>query len=216
VLALIGLPGAGKGTQAQLLAGQGWFHINVGGLVRSEVAAGTTWGVRAAAAMRSGDLVPSQAIQELLARELRGGRLPMVIDGYPRRLSETSTLPDLFKRDVAFMPFLFDLPANSAISRLAERLVCGRCEYVARRGSHSACPRCSGLLVSRDDDSSLEAMRKRLQNFERETVPLIEHYRSRGELEIINALLDESSIHEELVSRITTRCGLFRQLWRVA
>jgi adenylate kinase len=208
VIALIGLPGAGKGTQAQLLASDGWFHINVGGLVRSEVVAGTSWGTRAAATMRRGDLVPSQAIQDLLACEFKNGKPPVVIEGYPRRLSEASTLPGLCGYEVIFIPFLFDVPAELAILRLAGRVVCGRCERVAIRGSCGVCPQCSGPLVSRDDDMSHETVRRRLLNFERETIPLIESYRSRGELEVINACLDEASIHEELTSRVASRCRL--------
>lgn len=208
VIALIGLPGAGKGTQAQLLGAGGWFHINVGGLVRSEVAAGTSWGMRAAVVMRRGDLLPSQAIQDLLSRELRSGMPPVVIEGYPRRLSEAGTLPGLCGYEAVFIPFLFDLPAELAISRLAGRLVCARCERVARRGADSACPHCSGPLASRDDDMSREAVRRRLGAFERETVPLVDHYRARGELEVIDARLDEGTVHARLISRVAARSRL--------
>jgi Adenylate kinase len=90
-MVLMGLPGAGKGTQAQLLADQGWSHINVGGLIRSEVAAETAWGIHAAALMHRGDLVPSQDIQSLVARELERRTLPVVIEGYPRRIREAYT-----------------------------------------------------------------------------------------------------------------------------
>jgi adenylate kinase len=208
VIALMGLPGAGKGTQAQLLARHGWSHINVGGLVRSEVAAGTGWGERAAAVMRRGDLVPSQAVQDLLAHELSGWKLPVVIDGYPRRLDEANSLPGLFRREIRLIYFLFDIPFEVAVLRLARRLVCGTCEYVARRGGYNTCPRCSGDLVVREDDNSREAVQRRLRNFERETVPLLEHYRSRGELEVINALPDEVQIYAELTARIERRCNL--------
>jgi adenylate kinase len=206
LVVLIGLPGAGKGTQAQLLARQGWFHINVGGLVRSEVAAGTTWGAQAAARMRSGDLLPSQDVQDLLARELRRSTFPVVLDGYPRRLSEASTPPDLCAREVIFIPFLLDMPPDAAMARLAGRVVCGRCEYATRRTGHTVCPRCSSPLVSRGDDSSREAIGRRLANFERETTLLIEYYRLHGELETVDALLDETSLHAEITSRIARRC----------
>jgi adenylate kinase len=206
VVALIGFPGAGKGTQAQLLAGNGWFHINVGGLVRAEVAAGSSWGVKAAAAMRRGDLVPSQDVQDLLARELRKEQLPVVIEGFPRRLSEAGSLPRLYEYEAEPIYLWFDIPADAAMSRLAGRVVCARCECVARKGEHRVCPRCAGPLVSRDDDSSREAVGRRLQNFERETLPLIEYYQSRSELEMIDALLDESTIQQEIAARIAARC----------
>ena len=176
--------------------------------MRSEVTAGTRWGARAAVVMKLGDLVPSQAIQDLLAREIRNRKFPLVIEGYPRRLSEADSLPALCGHEAMLIYFLFDIRADAAVSRLAARLVCSRCGCAASRRKHSVCPRCSGPLASRDDDSSPNAIRRRLQNFERETVPLIEYYKSRGELEVIDALLEESSVYEELTSRIAGRCRL--------
>jgi adenylate kinase len=201
------LPGAGKGTQAQLLADQGWSHVNVGGLARSEVAAGTEWGKRAAAVMERGDLLPSQDIQDLIADELRRGQPPVVIEGYPRRLSEAPSLPILCGAGTTLVPIFLDIPLATSAGRLAQRLVCDRCGRVTREGKWSACPRCSGPLAGRADDKSQDAVARRLQNFERETVPLIEYYRSRGELEIIDAGQDEASVHREIITRISARSG---------
>jgi adenylate kinase len=203
---LIGLPGAGKGTQAQLLADQGWSHVNVGGLVRSEVAARTEWGKRAAAVMQRGDLLPSQDIQNLIARELRRGQPPVVIEGYPRRLSEAAGLPVLCGTGTTLVPILLDIPLAASAGRLAKRRVCDRCGQVTRGDRRSICPRCSGLLAGRADDRSQKTVARRMENFERETVPLIEYYRSRGELEIIDSLQDEISVHREIIMRIYARC----------
>jgi len=190
-----------------LLADLGWSHVNAGGLVRSEVAARTEWGKRAAAAMERGDLLPSQDIQDLIARELRRGKRPLVIEGYPRRLSEAPTLPVLCGAKTTLVPVFFDIPLAASAARLAKRLVCGRCGRVTREGKLSVCPRCFGPLAGRADDKSQEAVARRLQNFERETVPLIRYYRSRGELETIDALQDEASVHREIIMRISARCG---------
>lgn len=110
VVVLMGLPGAGKGTQAQLLADRGWSHINVGGLIRSEVAAETAWGIQAAAIMHRGDLLPSQDIQNLVVRELNRRTLPVVIEGYPRRITEAYTLPDIFGQGIQQIPVLLRVP----------------------------------------------------------------------------------------------------------
>ena len=189
-----------------MLADQGWCHINVGGLVRSEVAAGTEWGAQAFAAMQRGDLLPSQAIQSLIARELKRGKPPVVIEGYPRRLEEAPTLPVLCGRETTLIPVLIDIPLAASIARLAKRLVCDRCGQVTREGMQSVCPKCSGPLARRSDDKSQMAIERRLRNFELETVPLIAYYRSRGELETIKALQDEAEVHREIITRISVRC----------
>jgi adenylate kinase len=203
---LIGLPGAGKGTQAQLLADQGWSHVNAGGLARSEVAARTEWGKRAAAIMQRGDLLPSQDIQGLIARALRHSRPPVVIEGYPRRLSEASSLPVLCGAETTLVPIFLDIPLAASADRVAQRVICDRCGRVAREGRESVCSKCSGPLAGRADDKSQKAMARRLQNFERETVPLIEYYRSRGELETVDALQDEASVNREIIMEISARC----------
>lgn len=202
----MGLPGAGKGTQAQLLADQGWSHVNVGGLVRSEVAARTEWGKQAAAVMQRGDLLPSQDIQNLIARELRRGQPPVVIEGYPRRLSEAASLPVLCGTGTTLVPIFLDIPLAASADRLAKRRVCDRCGRVTRAGRRSICSTCSGPLAARADDRSQETVARRMQNFERETVPLIEYYRSRGELEVIDSLYDEMRVRREIIMRISARC----------
>jgi adenylate kinase len=204
---LLGLPGAGKGTQAQLLAEHGWSHVNVGGMIRSEVAAETAWGVHAAAIMQHGDLLPSQDIQNLVRRELMHRRLPVVIEGYPRRITEAHTLPVIYKQRVRQIPVFLDIPRSMSIARLTKRLVCGRCGRVAKHGERDACATCSGPLACRPDDRVPETVSRRMQHFEHETLPLIAYYQERGELETVDSTLDESEVHEEIIARIAVRCG---------
>jgi adenylate kinase len=207
MVVLMGLPGSGKGTQAQLLADSGWSHINVGGLVRSEVAAATPWGIYAANVMRRGDLLPSGDIQNLVARELKNCPFPVVIEGYPRRLSEARTLPLLCGRKVTLVPVFLKVPRSTSIARLTKRLMCGLCGRVAKEGQGNVCPRCAGPLESRPDDRLRKVVERRLQNFERETVPLIAYYEAEGEVEAVDSTQDETKVHEEIIARIIARSG---------
>ena len=204
-MVLIGPPGAGKGTQAQLLADLGWSHINVGGLIRSEVTAGTAWGRRAAALMHRGDLLPSQDIQNLIARELERRTLPVVIEGYPRRITEAYTLLDIYGPDIRQIPVFLRISRSTSIARLARRLVCSQCGAVTRRGGADVCVKCSGPLTSRLDDTLRQTVCRRMRNFDLETVPLLALYRARGELETIDSAQDEAAVHREIIARIAAR-----------
>ena len=205
VVFLIGLPGSGKGTQAQLLANTGWSHINVGGLVRSEVAECTPWGVNAASVMRRGELLPSEDIQGIIRRSLMHCEFPVVVEGYPRRLAEKDTLPTLCKKDLTLIPVLLEVPRATSVARLLGRLICGSCGKVAMKTRHDRCQSCEGPLISRLDDRMEDIVERRLAIFEKETVPLIDYYESIGELETIDATQDEMAVHSQMLARIAER-----------
>jgi adenylate kinase len=205
VVLLLGLPGSGKGTQAQLLAKMGWSHVSAGGLVRSEVAMGTAWGRRAERMMQRGDLVPSSEIQGLLAPVLRDAQSPLVLEGYPKRLSEAISLSVLCQRAGPIIPFLLNVPQPVARHRLQGRRLCVECSWVTRAAQHTRCPRCGASLEMRRDDALDEAVLRRLQLFKTETLPLIAYYEGRGELESLDACATEMRIHKEIVSRIFRR-----------
>lgn len=163
--------------------------------------------MHAATIMQHGDLLPSEDIQNLIARELKNSRPPVVIEGYPRRLSEASNLSILRGSEMTVIPVFLDVPLSIAISRVARRLVCSPCGRVTKEGYQAICPKCAGPLVARPDDRLTRVVNKRLRAFERETIPLIKYYKSHAELEIIEAIQDETTVHEKIVARIAARCG---------
>lgn len=222
---LMGLPGSGKGTQAQLLETAGWSHINVGGLVRSEIAAGTEWGAQVLTTMQRGDLVPSQDVQRLIAKAMNSVDLPVVIEGYPRRLSEADTLPYICGPETMIVPFFLDVPLATALARVAQRLLCHLCGWVTKERLSTICARCGGSLISRNDDNVPGTVARRLEIFKCETVPLVELYRSNGQLEIIKSVRTELEVHEQILIRIRNRCavrpsgrstGVLQESWHVA
>jgi adenylate kinase len=203
---LLGMPGAGKGTQAQLMAEAGWSHINVGGLVRAEVDVGTAWGKHAQAIMMRGELLPSSEIEALIIRQLRSIPMPIVVEGYPRRLSEVYTLPRLFGQATFLLPVLLEITQSDAISRLADRMICSACGWVTTSSSGRACSRCGDPLISRDDDRTDHVVRRRMQLFETETVPLIEHFCRTGRLATVPSDGSREMIHDALKKCIGERC----------
>jgi adenylate kinase len=202
---LLGRPGAGKGTQAQLLADDGWSHLNAGGLVRSEVAADTEWGRDAATLMQRGELLPSADIQALISRELRDCHPPLVIEGFPRRVEEAWTLRALCGPRLLQVVVLIDTPAGVACQRLASRLVCVRCGQVCPASPRPRCPACGGAVARRDDDRLVESVRRRMYLYESLTSPLVRLYEQQGLLEVICGTRSDRQVHDDLLARIGDR-----------
>jgi adenylate kinase len=193
----LGPPGAGKGTQAKLLAErQGWIHLSTGDLLRQEVRAGTPWGRQAEGYMKAGRLVPDEVVLEILRARLPSGRPApnVVLDGYPRNLLQARELERLWNPEVVVY---FDLPEDLLVDRLTARSSCPRCGRVYNRLTHP--PQVSGLcdadrtpLEQRPDDRP-EAVRTRLEVYHRETQPLLDHYQKKG---ILRRLPASGSVEE--------------------
>lgn len=183
---LIGPPGAGKGTQGERLAQRlGLIHIASGDLLRAEVAAGTELGRRAAEIMRRGQLVPDEVITGMVLPRITeaardGGYL---LDGFPRTLQQTQEVRRLADVDsVAPHAVLYlDVPRDELVRRI-----------LARADEQD-----------RSDDNE-ETVQTRLRVFEEATRPLIEHYRERGLLHVIDAARDPDSVTADLVQLLTS------------
>lgn len=208
---LLGRPGSGKGTQAQRLAEAGWSHVNAGGLVRAEVTAGTAWGRSAAAAVARGDLLPSADLAALISREVRRLPFPVVIEGYPRRLSEAATLPAVCGEETLLIPVLLQVSRPEALARVRARLVCRACGWVTSRsscpGPGGGCRKCSAPLISRADDVSEDVAARRMNLFETETFPLIDHLAGLGSLIIADSSQDPDTVYAEITGQIRQRSG---------
>jgi len=188
-LVIMGTPGAGKGTQAKLLAGRlGACHVSTGDMLRDAIRRGTPLGREAERAVERGLLVPDDVVngiveERLAAPDCRSGFL---LDGFPRTLDQARALDALLRRrgEPLSAVILISVPREEAIRRLAGRRVCGECgtmfhvafDAAARSGR---CDRCGGALVQREDDRE-ETIRHRMDVYGRETAPVLEHYRAAG------------------------------------
>jgi adenylate kinase len=168
-LLLIGPPGSGKGTQGERLAERlGLVHISSGDLLRAEVDAGTPIGRKVASIMRAGELVPDIVIMALLLRpvieaaEDRG----YLLDGFPRTV-EQAELVRHAAADAEVAPdavVYLDVPRDELVRRILAR----------------------AQIEGRVDDNE-ETVQARLKVFDEATLPLVEHYRGRGLLHVIDA-----------------------------
>ncbi|MFQ6099852.1 MAG: adenylate kinase [Anaerolineae bacterium] len=186
---LLGPPGAGKGTQAELLAeALGVPHVSSGDLFRDHLSCETELGLLARRYMERGDLVPDDVTVGMVAERIsRPDCLNgVILDGFPRTLSQAVVLDDvLAKRGqrVAVAP-LIQVQDEEVVNRLTARRVCRGCAAVYNLvfnppRAEGVCDVCGGELYQRDDDD-LETVHNRLYTYYKETAPLVGYYFAKG------------------------------------
>jgi adenylate kinase len=190
IVVLTGAPGAGKGTQADLLAKRaGWRKLSTGDALRKHVKAGTEIGKIAGAVMERGELVSDELLFKVLSAEL--SEIPaseiVILDGYPRNIAQAKSLDGLVAVHPVKAAILLEVPRAELVARLSGRRVCGGCGATFHITEHPAkvagiCDRCGGELGQRPDDkpSSIEV---RLDVYEKATRPVLDFYKARGFLE---------------------------------
>ncbi len=211
-LVLLGKQGAGKGTQAKRVAAHYEIaHLSTGDMFRSQASLGTAFGLEAKRYMDAGELVPDDivvgVIEECLAEggPLSGG---FVLDGFPRTLHQAEQLTRVLEDDGLDLVVNIDVSREIVLDRLAGRRVCGDCQRVYHVNmppeNDWTCDTCSGPVVQRADDHE-EAIDRRLQIYENETVPIIDYYRQQGLLSVIDGVGEGDEIFERLTKAIDSR-----------
>src|SRR5262245_22485834 len=206
-IVMLGAPGSGKGTQAQRLQKDyGLPQVSTGDLLRRAVADKTPLGLKAKAVMDAGELVSDQIvlgmIEERIARP--DAAKGFILDGYPRNGKQAEDLEAVLakrgqKIDAAV---LMDVDFDILLKRLTGRRTCSKTGqvlniYFSRPEELEACRKAGGELLQRDDDNEA-TIRNRLQVYERQTAPLVEHYQKRGLLKTVNATGDVEGVYARL------------------
>lgn len=208
-LVLMGPPGSGKGTQARLFVDRfGWFQLSTGDLFRFHLGGKTPLGLLAEEYMSKGQYVPDEVTIDMVREKLR--ELPaatrVIFDGFPRTVPQADALDRLLaergRRLGAVV--LLDVPGKELLSRLGARATCSSCQAVyslATRPPKVAgrCDRCRGTVsgTARADEAPA-VVAKRLEVYEEQTRPVIEHYARRGDL----VRVDGIGTMEEITARL--------------
>ena len=227
-LVLLGAPGVGKGTQAELLYQRlGPCHLSTGDVFRT---AGSRSECDLSPAMkealgymRSGALVPDSTVWEMV-RERKGCLHcggGFVLDGFPRTLAQAKSLQQLMSEEGISLNAVvnYELPTSQIVARLAGRRTCEGCKavyHVTERPSKIAkvCDHCGGTLFQREDDRP-ESVEVRLKAYDRSTAPLIEYYERQGLLMRVTADGVPDEIFENTVAQLESRRveGVARKAW---
>ncbi|MDI9613410.1 MAG: adenylate kinase [Acidobacteriota bacterium] len=213
---MFGPPGAGKGTQAQLLGeALGYPHISTGDMLRGAQKEQTELGRRARAYMESGGLVPDELVDAIVSDRLRREdcRQGFILDGYPRTIPQAEFLGELFAREGVRVLTLGILVENHVLmKRLSSRWTCPRCgrtysENLAPGTVNSRCSRCRVPLVQRKDDTE-EVIAERLQVYHKTTLPVIRYYRERGVYVEIDGDRSVKEIFDDIIDIVRERTDL--------
>jgi adenylate kinase len=195
-IVLLGAPGSGKGTQAQRLqAKYGVPQVSSGDLLREAVARGTELGLKAKAAMDAGQLVSDDVVLGLIRERLGrpDAKAGFILDGFPRNSDQANSLNAMLIEMGAPVEavLLMDVRTATLVKRLAGRRICRTCGRVfnisfSPPGTLPHCDQCTDHpeLYQRPDDKE-EVVAKRLQVYEAQTRPLIQHYRKLGLLRVV-------------------------------
>ena len=196
----LGPPGAGKGTQAQIVCQRlGIPQVSTGDMLRAAIAAGTEMGLKAKEYMDQGQLVPDEVVIGIVKDRLADAdcQKGYILDGFPRTVEQAKALSTFAKIDVAIN---LDVPDDVLVKRLSGRRVCPRCGapyHVDRLNGETVCRADGTPLIQRDDDKA-ETVLNRLAVYHQKTAPLIDYYREAGLLKNIGGGLSLEEISEEI------------------
>ena len=208
-LILLGAPGAGKGTQAEILCKRfGVPSISTGNILRAAIKDGTPTGVQAKSYIDAGQLVPDEVIIGILNERLAQSDCAKgyILDGVPRTIAQAQAMEESgIEIDAAVA---LEISEDEILRRMRGRRVCEACgssfnmEAIPPR-VEGICDNCGGKLIQRQDDTP-ETVHKRLEVYHRETRPLVGYYAERGLLRTV----DVSDSKEGTFHRIMTLLGM--------
>ncbi len=209
-IVLLGPPGVGKGTQSSLLSDKLKLeHVSTGDILRAEIESETTLGVKAKEYVVSGDLVPDGIVLAML--ESRINKLgSALLDGFPRTIIQAQALDRILEGLDKQLYKAVNVTASTEeiVRRIAGRVVCMDCRtpYPAESdlvAHKDECPDCGGRLLMREDDKP-EVVRKRLEIYREQTLPLIDYYKQKDRL----ATIDGAGSVEQVFNNILAALDL--------
>ncbi|MDQ6623582.1 MAG: nucleoside monophosphate kinase [Verrucomicrobiota bacterium] len=211
-LVLLGAPGSGKGTQAEMITRH--FGIPVtspGAILRREMELGTLLGLEVGEATKHGELVSDKIVIELIEDYVRlHGAHGFVFDGFPRTIPQAEALQGILQRhrtplDLAVW---LDVSAETIGDRISHRLQCQSCGFTTSEGAagfseRAICPYCDGPLIRRTDDDA-DVLQTRLSEFNNKTQPLADFYEKQSLLRKIDGSRDREQVFADISQLLQT------------
>jgi adenylate kinase len=208
---MMGPPGAGKGTQAELFArAHGVPRISTGDILREAIRAGMPVAAGAKVEMDLGELVDDEIMISIVRGRLEqdDASRGFVLDGFPRTVGQAKALDAIMAQRASGSLVVVDVmvPHAELVQRLAGRRICGRCGTNAALGAET-CERCGGAFVQRSDDDRA-IVDERLRVYERATKPLVEYYRERPTFRVVDGARAPDQVADDLEAVIADAAGV--------
>jgi len=213
-LVFLGAPGAGKGTQAELVASK--FHrprISTGDILREAVRNKTALGLEAKACIDQGKLVSDAVVVGIVKEKLAESvcAAGFLLDGFPRTVPQAEALSNILDSRRQRLDRVINVLVSreDIVRRLSGRRSCAKCQAVfhmdfARPQRDGVCDRCGGELIQRSDDRR-EIVENRLAVYEVQTAPLIDYYRRKGLLSELDGSGSVEAVHQRMVGLLTAQ-----------
>lgn len=198
---IIGPQGSGKSTQAELLSKKlGIFYLSTGNISRKIARENTPLGRKVKKIMESGRLVDDQTILQVVEKVLQGKK-NFVAEGFPRNLFQAKKFKKGFNK-----VFYLKISQKEIIRRLTARRICQNCKanfnlITTPPKKERVCDFCGGELIQREDDSK-EAIKKRLEIYQKATKPLLDFYRQKGIFQEVDGERPIEVIFKDILSRV--------------
>ena len=204
---MLGAPGAGKGTQAKMIADKYQVpHISTGDIFRANIKNGTELGKKAKEFMDKGQLVPDELTVEILLDRVAQDdcKNGYVLDGFPRTIPQADVLDKELTKlgDKVDYAINVDVPDENIIRRMSGRRACLKCgatyhiEHIPPK-QEGICDTCGSELVQRDDDKP-ETVKNRLSVYHEQTQPLIDYYTKKNILKTVDGTKDMQEVFNEI------------------
>jgi adenylate kinase len=211
---IMGPQGSGKGTQAKLLAKKfGFEYVGSGDSLRVVQKTGSFTGKKLFKVMNTGALVPNFALVNVLGNVLeklkkRGKVKGVILDGWNRMMIESIMVDEAlewYEWDKNVKIILINISRKESYNRLTKRRQCNKCgqliPWMGEFKNLKKCDKCGGELVVRPDDN-LASIKKRLEEYKNQTVPVVNLYKKRGELIVINGEQSIEDVFKEVLKKL--------------
>jgi adenylate kinase len=207
-LILLGPPGAGKGTQAKRLEdSRGLKQLSTGDMLRAAVAAGTALGLEADRIMKAGKLVPDGIMIDMIADRIdqpdcaRG----IILDGFPRTLRQAEALDAMLSKRGHGLDAVIEMVVDDAalVGRISGRYSCEKCgavyhDQTKRPKVAGICDVCGSKAFKRRPDDNAQTVQARLQEYHKQTAPIIPYYKQKGLLRQVDGMAEVDAVTRQI------------------
>ncbi|MDA7946317.1 MAG: adenylate kinase [Hyphomicrobiaceae bacterium] len=207
-LVVFGPPGAGKGTQARMLAeARGLVQLSTGDMLRAAVAAETEIGKQVKEAMETGQLVSDDIVIGLISDRVDEPDCAngFILDGFPRTVAQAEALDALLKGKDKALDAVIEIKVDDEllVGRITGRFTCAKCgegyhEIFRRPEQDGVCDKCGSTEFTRREDDSEETVRSRLKVYHSQTVPLIDYYSGTSRMRTVDGSQDIADVRRQI------------------